>query len=59
MMPARIAIGGLAWWETPLAVALMLVSIYGMIRLASRVYAGALMRGGARLDWRSALQLGR
>jgi ABC-2 type transport system permease protein len=59
LMPARIALGGVAWWETPLAVLLTLVSIYGMVRLASRVYTGALVRSGPRLSLRTALALGR
>ena len=57
MMPARIAVGGVAWWEVVLAVALMLVSIYGMVRLAAGIYRAALVRGGARLSWRAALRL--
>jgi ABC-2 type transport system permease protein len=56
VMPARIALGHIEPWELPLAAVLMLVSIYGMARLASRVYAGALIQGGARLGWREALQ---
>jgi ABC-2 type transport system permease protein len=59
LMPARIAIGGLAWWELPLAVLLMLLAIFAMIRLSARVYTAALVRGGARLSWRAALRLGR
>jgi ABC-2 type transport system permease protein len=57
LMPARLAIGGVAWWETPLDVLIMLIAVYGMIRLAARVYTGALVRGGARLSWRAALRL--
>jgi ABC-2 type transport system permease protein len=59
LMPARIAIGGLAWWELPLAVLLMLVAIHAMISLTARVYTAALVRGGARLSWRAALRLQR
>jgi hypothetical protein len=40
-----------------LLAAVMLVSIYVMIRLASRIYAGALIHSGARLGWRAALRL--
>jgi ABC-2 type transport system permease protein len=57
MMPARIALGHLAIWETPLAVVIMLASIYGMARLAGRIYATGLVRGGARLSWVAALRL--
>jgi ABC-2 type transport system permease protein len=57
LMPARLALGHLAIWEMPLAVAIMLASIYGMARLAGRIYAMGLVRGGARLSWFVALRL--
>lgn len=56
LMPARIALGHVAPWELALAAVIMLLSIYGMFRLASRVYTGALIRSGARLRWREALR---
>jgi hypothetical protein len=34
----------------------MLTSIYANIRVASAVYADALLRGGERLTWRAALR---
>lgn len=57
LMPARIAIGGVAWWEMALDVVIMLIAVWGMIRLAGRIYADALVRSGARLSWRAALKL--
>jgi ABC-2 type transport system permease protein len=57
LMPARIAIGHVSAWEMPLDVLITLAAIYGMARLAARIYAGALVRGGARLSWRSAVRL--
>jgi len=57
LMPARMAVSTLAWWETPLAIVIELASIAAMARLAGRIYQGALVRGGARLSWRSALQM--
>jgi ABC-2 type transport system permease protein len=57
-MPARLAIGQVAAWQMPAAVLIMLVSIYGTARLAARIYAGSLVRSGARLGWRAALRLG-
>ncbi len=57
LMPARIALGHIAWWELPVDALIMLASIYAMIRLASRVYANALIHGGERLSWRAALRL--
>jgi ABC-2 type transport system permease protein len=57
LMPARIALGHIAWWELPLAALIMLASIYGMARLASRIYANALIHSGPRLSWRAAVRL--
>ena len=48
---------GVAWWEMPLDMVIMLIAIYATIRLATRIYTVALMRGGARLSWRAALRL--
>jgi ABC-2 type transport system permease protein len=59
LMPVRLALGGMAAWEMPLGVAVMAASIYGMVRLAARVYRAGLVRGGARLGWREAWRLGR
>ena len=57
LMPARLALGGVAAWEMPVDVLIMVVAVYGMVRLAARIYAPALVRGGARLSWRDALRL--
>ena len=57
LMPARLALGHVAIWEMPLAVLIMLASIYGMARLAGRIYATSLVRGGPRLSWMAALRL--
>src|SRR6266853_2890190 len=57
LMPSRIALGHVAIWETPLAVLIMVASIYGMARFAGRIYAASLVRGGPRLSWRVALRL--
>lgn len=57
LMPARIALGHIAVWELPLAAVIMAASIYGMVRLAARIYSGALIHSGARIGWRAALRL--
>jgi ABC-2 type transport system permease protein len=56
LMPARIALGAVDGWEYPLVAIIMLASIYGIVRVASAVYAGGLLRGGKRLTWRTALR---
>jgi ABC-2 type transport system permease protein len=57
LMPARLALGSVAWWEMPLDVLITVVAIYGMVRLAARIYAPALVQGGGRLTWSAALRL--
>jgi hypothetical protein len=32
----------------------MVAAVYAVVRLAARVYAGALLSSGARLGWRQA-----
>ncbi len=59
LMPVRIALGHIAWWELPLAVSVMVAAIYGMAHIASRIYASALIHSGARLSWKAALRLQR
>ena len=55
-MPTRAAVGDAAWWEVPLAVALTLAAIYGLLRLAGRIYAGAVLRFGPKIKLRQALR---
>ncbi|HYB26070.1 MAG TPA: ABC transporter permease [Solirubrobacteraceae bacterium] len=57
LMPARIALGHVAPWELPLAALIMIASIVGMARLASRIYSRGLIHSGPRLSLRAALQL--
>lgn len=54
MLP-RAALGDVAIWEVPLAVALVAVSSYALVRLGGRVYSGAILRSGKvklREAWR-------
>lgn len=55
LMPVRIALGTVAWWETPVAVGISGATIYAVIRVAARIYTNALVRSGARISWRAAL----
>ena len=58
VVPIRQAQDAIAVWESLLSVALMLAATYGLIRLAGRVYSGAILNVGARVKvrdaWRSA-----
>jgi ABC-2 type transport system permease protein len=54
VMIARIAQGDVPWWQIVLSVSLMVVTVYGMVLLAGRIYAGAVLRFGRRLRLREA-----
>jgi ABC-2 type transport system permease protein len=57
--PARSITVGVPLWEHALAVILTLATIYALVRLAGRIYAQGILRGGRRLDIRTALRLAR
>jgi ABC-2 type transport system permease protein len=59
VVPARAALDGVPAWEQALALVLVLVSIYGLVRFAGRVYTHGLLHTGARLDARAAWRLAR
>jgi hypothetical protein len=50
---------GVPLWEHVLAVALVLGSIYALVRFAGRVYAHGLLHSGPRLGARAAWRLAR
>ncbi|HEX6458830.1 MAG TPA: ABC transporter permease [Thermoleophilaceae bacterium] len=55
VLPARSALVGVPLWEHALALVLVLVTIYGLVRFAGRVYARGLLSGSgvsARAAWR-------
>jgi len=58
IVPLRIAAGDIAPWQVGITLAIMLTSTVLVVLLASRVYAGAILRTGARVKlldaWRSA-----
>lgn len=57
-MTPRIAVGDPALWEIVLSLALLLITIPLVIRLAGRIYTGAILQTGPRIGirdaWRSA-----
>jgi ABC-2 type transport system permease protein len=57
--PARIALDAVAPWEPFVGVAVMVAAVYAVVRLAARVYTGALLSSGARLGWRQAWRAAR
>jgi ABC-2 type transport system permease protein len=59
VMPVRIAVAGVAPWESALAVTLMIVATVGLVRAAAAVYAGALLRTGSRTHLRDVWRVAR
>ena len=57
VLPARSILIGVPLWEHVLAVVLVLTTIYALVRLAGRIYAQGLLRGGPRIGIRAALRL--
>ncbi len=56
LMPVRIALGHVGWWEVLVASLLMLAAIAGTARLVGRIYASSLITSGPRIRWRAALR---
>jgi ABC-2 type transport system permease protein len=52
--PARIAAGAVPWWEICLGLAVTAGAVVGVVRIAARIYAGALLAQGSRIGWRRA-----
>ena len=52
--PARIAAGGVPLWESLLGAAITLATVVFVVRLAARIYAGALLAQGSRIKLRQA-----
>ncbi len=59
LLPARSVLTGVPLWEHALAIVLVLVAIYALVRLAGRIYAQGLLRGGPRIGLRAAVRLAR
>jgi ABC-2 type transport system permease protein len=57
VLPARSALVGVPLWEHVLAVALVLTTIYALVRFAGRIYGHGLLRSGPRLGLRAAWRL--
>lgn len=53
-LPIRIATGQSVWWEIALGIALMLITIVIAVRIAGRIYSGALLVTRGRVPLRHA-----
>ena len=54
--PPRAAAGAAPAWQQALSVTLMLLAIVVLVRVAARLYEGAVLRTGAKVSWREAWQ---
>ena len=59
VMPIRWASGSAPLWQVGLSMLIMAVVLIVLIRLAGRIYAGAVLRSGPRVRLREALSSGR
>lgn len=55
-MPMRLYLGTAEWWEPLVALALLIVTIAVVIWIGARIYAGSIMRTGARVKLTEALK---
>jgi ABC-2 type transport system permease protein len=59
VLPARSALVGVPIWEHALAIVLVILTIWALVRLAGRLYGEGLLRSGPRLDLRATLRVAR
>ncbi|MGE5361364.1 MAG: ABC transporter permease [Bacteroidales bacterium] len=51
IMLTRIVVGTVAWWETSVALALLVVTVWGMRLLAGRIFRTSLLMYGKEPTW--------
>jgi ABC-2 type transport system permease protein len=59
VMPIRWASGTVPLWEVGVSMLLMVIAVVALIRVAGRVYAGAVLRSGPRVKIKDALAAGK
>lgn len=52
LLPARLALTDMPWWQVAISLALLAVSIVVMVRIAGRIYRYSLLRIGSPVTWR-------
>ena len=57
LLPVRVARDAISGWELALAIAVMVVSVAVLIRMAARVYEFALLHTGSRIGWGQLVRL--
>lgn len=59
ILPIRIAHDTIPMWELALALGLLAVTIWLLVRLGGRIYQESLLRIGTRINWREAARFAR
>jgi ABC-2 type transport system permease protein len=59
VMPIRWASGTVPLWEVGVSMLLMVIAVVLLVRVAGRIYAGAVLRSGPRVRIREALAAGK
>ena len=59
VMPIRWASGDAPLWQVGLSMLIMMITVVALIRVAGRIYAGAVLRSGPRIRLKEALSAGR
>ena len=54
VMPVRAAVSDVPTWEVVLAIGIVVVSVYGLVRLGGRIYTGAILKLGSKVRLRDA-----
>ncbi|HLV90049.1 MAG: ABC transporter permease [Acidimicrobiales bacterium] len=54
VVPVRVALDAIPWWQYALSVGLAILGIVIFVRIAGRIYSGALLRFGTRTKFRDA-----
>lgn len=52
LLPARLALTDMPWWQVAISLALLAGSIVVMVRVAGRIYRYSLLRIGSPVTWR-------
>jgi len=56
LLPYRMSLTDMPWWQVALSLAILAVSIVFMVRIAGAIYRYSLLRSGSRVTWREALR---
>ncbi len=54
VVPVRVSLEAIAWWEFALSVILTLAAIIGLVWAGGRIYAGGVLRYGGKVRFRDA-----